>query len=93
MVRKLPNTSLSQKADEILYLIYQEYQSRKTSHYMKTFSIPEIFRYKKDSEIMFALIELSKCQMIKFFSDGTITLNDEAISYIENKKIGNIKNL
>lgn len=93
MVRKLPNYSLSQKADEILYLIYQEYLSRQTSDYMKTFSIDSLFPYHQNSEILSALIELSKCQMIKFFSDRRITLNDEAISYIENKKIGNIKNL
>lgn len=90
MVRKLPNTSLSQKADEILYLIYQEYQSRQTSQYMKTFSIDSLFPYDKNSEILSALIELSKNEMIKFFSDRRIVLNNQAISYIENKKIGNI---
>ncbi len=84
----MPNQSLSQKADEALNVIYKEYQFRKNSYYLKAFTISSLFPDKNNSDIMSALIELSKTKMIRLFSDKRIILNDEAIRYIESK-LGN----
>lgn len=84
----MPNQSLSQKADEALNVIYKEYQFRKNSYYLKVFTISSLFPDKNNSDIMSALIELSKTKMIRLFSDKRIILNDEAIRYIESK-LGN----